>query len=54
MDFDSELVRMSVIAKSTVKEGPLEYFLYIKGSPEAIIKIVKPSSLPRNYDETLK
>lgn len=33
MDFDSEILRMSVIAKSTVKEGADQYFLYTKGSP---------------------
>lgn len=54
MEFDSDLLRMSVIAKSTVKEGARDYFLYIKGSPEALVRIMRPSSVPKNYDEILK
>ena len=56
MDFDSDLLRMSVVAKSINKSDSTDsaYYLYTKGSPESIYKICTPATLPRNYDETLK
>lgn len=56
MDFDSELLRMSVVAKAISKNDSSDagYYLYTKGSPESILKICTSATLPRNYDETLK
>ena len=42
---------MSVIAKSSFTEG---FYVYTKGSPEAMQTIIKPSSIPPNYNEVLK
>jgi len=41
MDFDSELLRMSVITKSSARDAVGDYVLYTKGSPEVILKIMK-------------
>ena len=62
MDFDSELFRMSAIAKATYPtisvehDGSLEtdsenYFVYTKGSPEHMRKIFLRESVPTNYNE---
>ena len=50
-DFDSQLFRMSTVAKSNLDD---EYYIYTKGSPEAMAKIFDPSTVPFNYDEILK
>lgn len=41
MDFDSELLRMSVITKSSARDAVGDYVLYTKGSPEVILKIMR-------------
>ncbi len=51
-DFDSQLFRMSTIAKSNVTGQ--NYHIYTKGSPESMLKIFKPSTVPKDYEETLK
>ena len=43
---------MSVIASSSI--DPKSAYIYCKGSPEALIKIMKPEGVPDNYFETLK
>ena len=42
---------MSTVAKSNLDD---EYYIYTKGSPEAMAKIFDPSTVPFNYDEILK
>ena len=51
-DFDSQLFRMSTIAKSNITGE--DCFIYTKGSPEAMLKIFRPESVPKDYEETLK
>ena len=51
-EFNSDLHRMSVIASSTV--DPKNAYVYCKGSPEALIKIMNPAGIPENYFDMLK
>ncbi len=46
-EFESELQRMSVVAKSSLTEG---FYVYAKGSPEMMQTIMKRSSIPKNYN----
>lgn len=50
-DFSSKLQRMSVIVKNFMDSS---FRSYVKGSPERISELCKPSSLPSNYEEVLK
>lgn len=47
-DFDSQLFRMSAIGKSSHSGD--NFHLYIKGSPELMIEIFKPETVPSNYN----
>jgi len=49
-DFTSKLQRMSVIVQNLRNS---RYRLYTKGSPEKIMELSKPESLPKNYLEVL-
>jgi len=49
-DFESNLQRMSVLAKD--KKG--QTYVYTKGSPEVMLKIMNEKSVPANYKEVLK
>lgn len=51
-DFDSQLFRMSTIAKSNVTQD--DFYIYTKGSPETMFKIFNPSTVPEDFEETLK
>lgn len=43
---------MSVIASSTI--DPRNAYIYCKGSPEELIRIMRPEGVPNNYYDTLK
>jgi magnesium-transporting ATPase (P-type) len=43
---------MSVIASST--QNPKSAFVYCKGAPETMLKIMKGDGIPGNYKETLE
>ena len=49
-DFESNLQRMSVIVKT--KKGQI--YVYTKGSPEVMLRIMDEKSVPANYREVLK
>ena len=49
-DFSSKLQRMSVLVKNT-NESFFKYF--VKGSPEKIKELCKPSTLPSDFNEQL-
>ena len=51
-EFNSDIHRMSVIASSTVE--PKTAYIYCKGSPEALIKIMRPEGIPNDYFDVLK
>lgn len=50
-DFEAERQRMSVVCKDSVS-GKCR--VYAKGSPEAMLTAMNPSSVPKNYQEVLK
>ena len=50
-EFESELQRMSVIAKSSLTQT---FHVYADGSPEMMLNVMKSSSVPKNYNEMLK
>ena len=50
-DFDSQLFRMSTIARGSLDD---DVFIYTKGSPEAMLSIFHRSSVPENYHQMLK
>lgn len=43
---------MSVIASST--SAPQSAFVFCKGAPETMLKIMKPDGIPKDYDQTLR
>lgn len=43
---------MSVLASSTV--DPKNAYVYCKGAPEALVKIMNPAGIPDDYFEVLK
>lgn len=49
-DFCSELRRTSVLTKSLNSD---DYIAYCKGSPESILQICDPSSIPSNFESVL-
>lgn len=51
-EFNSEIHRMSVLASSTNK--PNSAFIYCKGAPETMLKIMKPDGIPADYHQVLK
>lgn len=51
-EFNSEIHRMSVIASST--QNPKAAYVYCKGAPETMLKIMKADGIPPNYKETLE
>ena len=46
-DFTSALQRMSVITKNDFDNGV--YKAYVKGSPEKILELCRPETIPRDY-----
>lgn len=50
-EFDADLQRMSVICKGSAKD---KCDVFAKGSPEMMLTIMLPESVPKNYDEVLK
>ena len=46
-DFDSQLLRMSTIAKSNLTS---QLQIYTKGSPESMKNIFDPDTVPTNYE----
>jgi len=46
-DFTSALQRMSVICKNDFDQGL--YKAYVKGSPEKILELCRPETIPRDY-----
>jgi len=50
-EFDSDVQRMSVVCKSN-STGKCN--VLAKGSPEMMLTIMRPDSIPRNYNEVLK
>lgn len=51
-EFNSEIHRMSVIASSTSNQSSA--FVYSKGAPETMLKIMKGDGIPGNYKEILE
>lgn len=51
-EFNSEIHRMSVIASSTA--APKAAFVYCKGAPETMLKIMKAGGIPNDYKKTLE
>ncbi|EAR98777.2 E1-E2 ATPase family protein (macronuclear) [Tetrahymena thermophila SB210] len=51
-EFSSKLQRMSTIVKNLDFNTDF-YKLYVKGSPEKIFELSKPSSIPQNFNEIL-
>ncbi len=49
-DFSAKLRRMSVISKRLAAESPS---IYTKGSPESLLEICTPESIPEDYNELL-
>lgn len=47
-DFDFEAQRMSVVCKTIIDNSP-HFYVYTKGSPEIMLKIMDKSSVPSNY-----
>ena len=67
LDFDSELCRMSAIAKTHspaifsarnrdhhYQSDNGTYYVYSKGSPESMVNIVSKDSVPQNYQEVVR
>ena len=51
-EFNSDIHRMSVIASST--SAPNLAFIFCKGAPETLLKIMKPDGIPEDYKKTLE
>lgn len=49
-DFDSSLQRMSVVTKLNNDQT----YIFAKGSPEIMLSIMAPSSIPSNYQSRLR
>lgn len=50
-DFTSQLMRMSVICKNNLHG---EYRVYVKGSPEKLLSLCLPNTIPANFNFTLE
>ena len=49
-DFTSKLQRMSVIVKNFLDQS---FRAFVKGSPERLLELCHPSTIPYNYEEIL-
>ncbi len=49
--FSSQLQRMSVVCKCRDGSSKEDYYGLVKGSPEAILRLLKPSAIPVGYRE---
>lgn len=53
-EFDAQLQACSVISTSKVEAERGDFYAYCKGSPEAMLQICIPESIPENFNETMQ
>ncbi|KAJ3102089.1 hypothetical protein HDU97_000803 [Phlyctochytrium planicorne] len=49
-EFDAQLQRCSVVFRTTSASTP-SYMACVKGSPESVLRVCNPATIPRNYHE---